>query len=750
MPKISEPTNNQAQKTDDTPKDLKPYLFHGLELEVRGDNAVGACPFCLKEGKFAVKLANGVAKCWSCGIGSDKGGMNALTFLRLLWDKSDAATNDYTEVVKSRGFLDAETPMRWGCAKSIVSAEWLLPGRATDGRLTTLYAWRNSGGKRTLWVTQTFNHGLFLPPDFKGDKERLWLQEGPWNAMALWEVFKQAKRDEGALQQTGAEGSSLLADMDIVGLPGANVFKDEWVELARDKDVILCMDSDHPNKQGGVGAGPAGAKRIAERIAAVAKSLRWVRWGPDGYDPAKPSGFDPRDLLKGVPTLAGRIALLPQILDRIEPVPQEWVEGKTEAKDSAQTSGGGGNDIEPLPCRDWATLVTSWRKAMLWTDGLDCALSVMLASILSTRSAGDQLWVKIMGPPSCGKSTLCEAVSVNKKHVKAVSTIRGFHSGYRDPEGDGNSSLILKLKDKALVTKDGDTILQMGDRDRILSEARDLYDTTARSDYRNGMGMDHEGIRMTWILCGTRELRQLDQSQLGARFVDCVIMDQIDDDVEDAILDRVVNRAARVAAIRTNCTTESQHDPRMLEAMRLTGGYIDHLCNNGESLIGGTSEAFLSSQEAKSQVKVLGRFVAYMRARPAIDKRDEDHEKELPARLVSQLARLTVCLTSVLSRSGPDAEVMRRVKRTAIDTARGKTLDLCALFHTNPNGLDSAQLSVLTVQEEPIVKAYLRFLGKIGVLDHWKPANPPRGMPRPLMRWRMSPKMAKIYTEVMK
>src|SRR5690606_35550052 len=139
-----------------------------------------------------------------------------------------------------------------------------------------------------------------------------------------------------------------------------------------------------------------------------------------------------------------------------------------------------------------------------------------------------------------------EAISVNQDYVVAKSTIRGFHSGFKtDGNGEEDNSLIDQIRDKTLVTKDGDTLLQSPNLGQILSEARDLYDSTSRTHYRNKMSRDYAGVRMTWLLCGTSSLREIDQSELGERFLDCVLMDDIDDELEDAILWRVANRVDR-------------------------------------------------------------------------------------------------------------------------------------------------------------------------------------------------------------
>ncbi len=223
--------------------------------------------------------------------------------------------------------------------------------------------------------------------------------------------------------------------------------------------------------------------------------------------------------------------IVTSILEMFEPVPESWLQGNGKPRRVATQQ-------NTTSCTDYKTLITSWRKALKWTDGLDISLSVMLASVASTMAVGDQLWIKIMGPAACGKSTLCEALSTNTVYIIAKSTIRGFHSGWKSDSGE-DTSLIAQASGKTLITKDGDTLIQAPNIGQILAEGRDIYDTTSRSHYRNDQGKDYIGQRMTWILCGTASLRCIDQSELGERFLDCVIMDSIDDELEDEILWRV-------------------------------------------------------------------------------------------------------------------------------------------------------------------------------------------------------------------
>jgi len=205
----------------------------------------------------------------------------------------------------------------------------------------------------------------------------------------------------------------------------------------------------------------------------------------------------------------------------LAPVPEEWLTGP---------SGKARKELYPAHCESWKELVCAWRKAMRWTDGLDRCLGVVLAAIVSTPLPGTQLWVKVVSPASTGKSELAEAAAVSKKYIMAKSTIRGFHSGYQtDKDGKEDNSLISKLSGKTLVTKDGDTLLRSPNLEQILSEARDLFDCVSRTHYRNKQSKDYTGIRMTWILFGTSSLRMIDSSELGERFLDCIIMEDIDE-----------------------------------------------------------------------------------------------------------------------------------------------------------------------------------------------------------------------------
>lgn len=454
-----------------------------------------------------------------------------------------------------------------------------------------------------------------------------------------------------------------------------------------------------------------------------------------GYDPRLPSGYDVRDHLRREGK--SRVDRLAELLGMVTPVPDDWIKVNEKKRQVA-------DGLEMSSCPDYKTLVTSWRKALRWTDGLDRALAVMLAAIASTKSVGDQLWIKVVGPAACGKSTLCEALSVCKDYVVAKSTIRGAFSGYRaDGGGDAqDNSLIPLVRGKTLVIKDGDALLQAPNLPQILSELRDLYDSVSRPHYRNRMGKDYEGVRLTIILCGTGSLRALDSSELGERFLDCVIMETIDGELEDEILWRVVNRADKNVEIASDGEMKSQYEPELAAAMSLTGGYVSYLRENASDAL-----ARVKTPDGEKRLCVrLGKFVAFMRARPSV-RQEETAEREFATRLVSQMVRLAKCLAYVLNLRTVDGEVMRRVRSVAMDTARGRTLAIASLLRDDgEEGGTADRLATAVGMGVEKCRSLLRFLRAIGVVESFQSKK--EGVST-RTRYRLTQKMSELYDEVM-
>lgn len=716
--------------SDGLPDQLRPFAFHGLRLEVRGkEAAVEECPFCGAEGKMSVDVDSTRWQCFKCKMSG-----NGRSLLGALWDKFDACTNAerYAELAENRTLMYPDTLMHWGVVWNPMRKEWAVPGRSPEGKVTQLYRYSSVARKRRLLATPGTSHQMSGVNLLEKGKQTVYLCEGVWDAMALWELLGTVRRTEKGLSLTSSRERSLLADSGVLSVPGSSVFSEKWKGLFEGKRVVLLYDNDHP-ADNVPPAGLRGMERVAGILGDVAEQVLYLRWGNEGYTLDLPSGHDLRDAFaEGGQEAEGRMAVLAHLLERVGPVPEAWLRRKRGTEGTKAP-------LTPSSCSSYRSLTNSWRKALKWTDGLDHALAVMLSSIASVKGVDDQLWVKVVGPAACGKSTLCEALSVCQEYVLAKSTIRGFHSGYKEAGGE-DCSLVSQVMGKTLVTKDGDTLLQSPNLSQILSEARDLYDGTSRTHYRNNVGKDYAGVRMTWILCGTSSLRSIDQSELGERFLDCVIMDRIDDEQEDEVLIRVANR---VYGNRGRQSGEgSTVAPAMEEAMRMTGGYVRWLRENAADGLA----AVEMSPECLARVAKLGKFVAHMRARPS-GRQEESAEREVSYRLASQLVRLSNCLAYVLNRRDVDDEVERRVRRVAMDTSRGMTMSICGhLRQHQEEGLERMTIASLTGIQEPQVARLTRFMRAIGMLEPFTPTSM-RGI-RGRQRWRLTSRMRRLWDRV--
>ena len=445
-----------------------------------------------------------------------------------------------------------------------------------------------------------------------------------------------------------------------------------------------------------------------------------------------------RDCLKEGSNAVIRAVLFRKLMERVRPIPPEWL---TDVRASKP----GSVEIDCLPCTSWKTLINHWRKSgMKWIPGLDRFLAVCMALIASTESVGEQIWIRGISPPSTGKTTICEALSINRKYIFPKDTFTGLTSGYQvDKEGSENLSLVLKLRNKTLVINDGDTMRSLPNRDQVFSQLRSFYSRNLRSSYGNKMSADHEGSNTTIILCGTEAMRVMDTSELGSRFLDVRIVDDIDEDLEDEIGWSVVCRAARESRYRSDGKLDTRDSPEMVEAKRLTGGYINYLRENALDLV---AKVEMDDDRLKTCQK-MATFIAYMRARPSKNQQEKE-QREVCFRLSCQLVRLAQFLAVVLNKQEVDDEVMDRVRSVALDTARGRTLEVVKRVMRSPDGMETSAASASPDYSPDSERKLLYFLRSIKALTYEKPDEQSSQYVKPARRWKVSPRLRKLYEEV--
>jgi len=738
-------------KTEDkTPKMLKPYVFHGVDFSSDdGAEAIGTCPFCGRDGKFYVQVETGVWQCKVCQTGNKKGGGNSITFVRELHAMSKCLGPDALKLSAARKLLSAKTLEAWGCVVSATTGEWAIPAHNHEGKLTQLYKYAKSGSKTILFGTPEMHAAMYGAGMFDKSKSETWVFEGPWDAMAAWEIVNGVKDEsEKGWVPTANPLLTVGADVNIVAIPGAGVFQESWVPMFAGQRVTIFFDSDHPKEHNGrqVGlAGYNGARRTAGMLARPdgtgAKEVHVLQWGPDGYDPDKTSGWDVRDHVSQGNDLRTRASLLRTLVkEKVKPIPSEWVGG----------SGSGGKpsgEIALEDCQSWEEIREAWMQAIKFTPGHEYALASMLAVAVTTRVPGAQVWLQVISPPSTGKTTLSEGLGVNRKWTHSVDEFTGFFSGYTDGT-DKDFSPIQKMKDKTLIIKEAANLLASDNRAKLLADLTATFDRKSGREWKNGKSVSEGGTNMTVILQGTGTLRQLETAETGARFLTCAIMNHIDDDLEDDILMRASFSAIRNMALESNCAIETHYEPDKLKAIQLTGGYLGWLRENSNELCAAASQNF--PEPYRRLCCDYARAISYLRARPS-KVQDETADREMAARLVEQITKLAIGYAVVTNKPGVDAHCMKWVRQIMLDSTYGKSYHLVKKLreYGGRTGLLFTDLNLRLNSDEKSMAPYRSFLCKIGVCE--VVSNPvSQYSNRTIDRIRVTDKMLRLWDTVMK
>jgi len=434
--------------------------------------------------------------------------------------------------------------------------------------------------------------------------------------------------------------------------------------------------------------------------------------------------------------LGGRLRALESILGKLRPLELAL----TSDEDEALKNGSAG--LQPIPCNSYRDLINAWRKAMKWRSEMDDVLSIMLAVAASTEQVGDQLFLMVIADAGSGKTQFCDGMLISKS-CHALEHITGFHSGWKGGGEGKDFSLISRINRKTLITPEGDTLISGANFAEIMGQQRRIFDGVSGSTYKNkDEDTRYMGLRTPWIMAGTFALLASDQSQLGDRFLK-VFFDPPSHDEQAEILRRVGYTAIRSVMKKSSAHPESQMTPEKAEAYQLTGGYVDWLKSNIEDLL---SMLTIDEDAIVGTCASLAEFTAFLRARPG-QKFEERSSKEMPTRLTHQFVRLACCLAVVLNRKTIDEEVMRRVKKVAINTASGQTMEMVRCLYRSTLGLDTGTLAAYTHYPMERTQVLVRFLRKIHVIER-EDLPLPNGAKNKQQRWKLTNRLRKLYAEI--
>lgn len=383
------------------------------------------------------------------------------------------------------------------------------------------------------------------------------------------------------------------------------------------------------------------------------------------------------------------------------------------------------------------------------------ALAVLLTVCASTSQAGNQLFLDLIGSPGSAKTVMCKGLLVSSNCVHLENATK-LISGFKKPgDNEKDCSFLARSNNKTWITCEFDVLASSPQYHDLMGKVRRIFDGETSATYGNSdEDRIYTALRTPWIRAGTPKMMDHDQSQLGDRFMRYILTDPNYDDMR--AITRQALRLEREALVETaNSTSGSITDPKTRTAQALTGGYVDWLRAHVEQLL----PAVEVPTRAEDICIDLAELSASLRARPQRHKHRheqavESHEyKELPTRLARQNIRLATCLAVVLNRRIVDHEVLRVVRKVALDTAHGHSLNivkwLCAESYEHPGvtnqecgGLHLPRLATWTNMTPQRCQDYLLFLRGIGVLEM-------RTKPQSAEMWALTDRVHSLYIRIM-
>lgn len=590
-------------------KKLSVFQWFGLDFKKATESEhICTCPFCDKRNHFYVNAITGQWDCKACGEGG-----NVLTFLKkystTIYEQT--SRDEYRRLAKNRG-LPVKALRDWRLGWD--GDQWLLPVWSEKKTCRDVRCWN----PKTKIMKSPKGCKVQLYGWYRASKlpagSTIFICEGEWDAIALSWLLARAG----------------VTNMAAVGTPGANTFKDSWVEDLSRYKIVLCYDNDP--------AGEQGSLKAYNKLKESAEIIQVLKW------PGQASkGYDIRDFIKDrlkqdVP-IKKIFKGLKNLLVDAEDMPT-YISEEDEVEEQE-------DEVSDNPPSFEETLEIFEKWADMKPDLVD-VLKIMFAVVLSVKVPGDPIWMYIVGPAGSGKTMLLMSLSENSRcifrsRITAHTLVSGFQRNY-DP------SLLPKLNKKCFVWKDFTEVLEMRDKDEIYSTLRGAFDGSVIRTYGNGVERVYKNLHFSMLAGTTPAVHGDKKAMLGERFLQFEIFSKGDEDTTDQIkaaMDDVGFEDQMIAEIQIAAT-------RFL-ARKV---YIPEV-----------------PDWVKKRIIALSQLTSILRA---VVEREQFGDRqvlyipspEIGTRLAKQLLKLVQFLALVEGHKKVEYEDYKMIERTAADTSR--------------------------------------------------------------------------------
>lgn len=500
-------------------KNLLAFKQHGfIPIATSGDNhVIGNCIFC--EGKKSngdqkVFYVNVETKMWDCKLCGESGGYKKFIDKLIDWAQDNCTIKPLLTLSKNRS-LKMSTLRNAGIGFNTIKKSYLFPNYDINNKEilnVVIFSWNEkgecyraltTGGKQWILGGDCLNKNL----------NEYWIVEGHWDYLTMIEIFSTLH----------------IKEQGIISLPGALQFKDNIITYFKGRNIHVVLHNDYDREVKGKkvsGAGNQGMIKIYNKLSQIAESIDFVHWKKGSKN-----GYDIRDLyIENNCRAENTFNQLKELMNKYPP--------SVDLKNISDDKNIDNNDSDSKPQttrrRYTGKGISPNEVYKVFHECLELKnndlIDVIIGCVLANRMQDDPVWLQIVGPSGSAKSVICEAINCHYD-IESVDTFTAstLVSGMT-AAGGADPSLLLRLHQRILVTKDLTTILEMpaAVRDEIFGQLRSAFDGHYSKGFGNGTMVRTYNSKFGFIAGVTHAIEKYTEGHtaLGERWIRYNIHDE--------------------------------------------------------------------------------------------------------------------------------------------------------------------------------------------------------------------------------
>lgn len=613
----------------------KLFGWFGVDLrQDHGTQLIGDCPFCGKEDHFFVGELTGQ---WDCKVCGESGNHFSFFQKRTTLAAQETTPEKWKRLEDERG-IPAEAYQAVGAGFLEEKNQWMIPMWSDKGTVRDVRMWSLGGPLQSPNGSHLQLAGLddLASPEAnrESDTVRIWVCEGEHDWVAMKWLLGQA-------------GSTDL----VVGVPGANTLKKEWVPWFQECHIIICSDNDS--------AGDEMQLKWQERLSGIARRIQFLNWPV-----SRPEGYDLRDFIaagrgSSHSAQSGIIALEQLLSDSPRCTPLGPIPDGTTPETVER---------EPLQTIAFDELLDVFRRHVKVSPEFEQALAVAAATCLSGAMPSDPIWVYLVGQAGVGKTLILNGFKASthvhyESTIKRTSLISGFDKG-------ADNSLLPRLHNKTAIFKDGTELLAMplDARNEVFGTLRGAFDGSYSHNFGNGLHRKYI-CHFNCLVGVTNAIRATTQDQLGERFLRFEMKEKDPQLVID-----------KMWAAQNSIRTIQEEDIREKEMVAAGTAFLSRKVplDNLPKI----------SDDDYVAIQFMSMMISMLRATVARDRKGEEMlyrpDSEAPTRACKQLTKLAHMLAFALNKPQVDKYCMDILRKMAYDTCIDFNVDIVRTLYRLP------------------------------------------------------------------